>query len=98
MNTFASFGAFNALSGKGEELLTILMEAARQMSSFPGCKEYRVYRDAESEEKIWVSEIWTDEEAHKKCLQDPVVRELISKGIPLISDMPHQFKLIPVEG
>ncbi len=97
MNTFATFGAFKPKEGKEEELLAVLTDAARSMSSYEGCEEYRVYRDDNGEGLIWVSEVWTSEEAHKNCLQDPVVRESITKGMPLIEEMPHRYKLIPVE-
>jgi len=96
MNTFASFGAFVAQEGKTDELAAALTQAAQFMETYPGCKEYRVHIDAEQADKIWVYELWVNEQAHAGCLKDPAVRAAIAKGISLIKDMPHRYKLVPV--
>jgi quinol monooxygenase YgiN len=94
MNTFVMLGAFVAHIGKEEELLTILGE--HSMDRYPGCLTYRIFRDPEQKEKIWIFEEWKSEEDHKNSLNDPSIRDAIRRAMPLIESFPHQYKLIPV--
>lgn len=96
MNSYASFNAFKPKEGKGAELLSVLAEAARAMETYPGCSEYRVFKDASDAGVIWVFEVWESEEAHAACLKDPVVLEAVGRGMPLIDGVPHQHKLMPI--
>lgn len=94
MKTFVMFGAFLAHEGKDEELLAVLME--HSMDAFPGCLVYRVFRDPDQKEMIWIFEEWESEEAHKNSLTVPSIREAIERAMPLIACFPHQYRLIPV--
>lgn len=94
MNTFVMFGAFVAHAGKEEELLSILNE--HSMDAYPGCLTYRIFRDPDQKEMIWIFEEWNSEEDHKNSLSDPSIREAIGRTMPLIESFPHQYKLIPI--
>lgn len=83
-----------AHAGKEEELLGIL--TAHDMNTFPGCLTYRVFRDPDEKEKLWIFEEWTSEADHTNSLNDPAIRSSIEKAMPLIASFPHHFKLIPV--
>lgn len=95
MTPYASMNAFKPKEGKAAELLSVLTDAARAMATYPGCSEYRVFKDGIDPALIWVFEVWESEEAHTACLKDPVVLESIGRGMPLIDAVPHQFKLTP---
>jgi quinol monooxygenase YgiN len=94
MNTFVMFGAFVAHQGKEEDLIAILTE--HSMDSFPGCLTYRIFRDPDQKEKVWIFEEWEKEEDHKNSLNNPSIREAIERAMPLIESFPHHYKLIPV--
>ncbi len=93
MQPYILFGAFVARKGKENELLTIL-NGGHDMNNFPGCQEYRVYQDATQKEMLWIFEVWDTVDAHKKSLEDPVIKNQISQAMPLIESFPHHFTLL----
>ena len=47
---------------------------------------------------IWVTEVWTDEAAHRASLQVPEVKEAIRRGLPLIATFSDTQVTTPVGG
>jgi quinol monooxygenase YgiN len=78
-------GCFKAQPGKGDELAEILLAAADGLRADESCLLYVVSR--EGEDAIWVTEAWTDREAHDASLQAPGVPETIARARPLIAGM-----------
>jgi quinol monooxygenase YgiN len=78
-------GCFKAQPGKGDELAEILLAAADGLRADESCLLYVVAR--EGEDAIWVTEAWTDREAHDASLQAPGVPETIARARPLIAGM-----------
>jgi len=78
-------GCFKAQPGKGDELAEILLAAADGLRADESCLLYVVSR--EGEDAIWVTEVWTDREAHDASLQAPGVPEMIARARPLIARM-----------
>ena len=78
-------GCFKAQPGKGDELAEILLAAADGMRADESCLLYVVSR--EGEDAIWVTEAWTDRDAHDASLQAPGVPETIARARPLIAGM-----------
>lgn len=93
MSPYIIFGSFIAHEGKSEELLGLL-KSGHDMNNFPGCKEYRVYRDHENKEKLWIFEIWESDSLHKASLNDPVIKSQIGKAMPLIANFSEHFTLL----
>lgn len=81
-------GKLVAKQGTGEDLVEILLEAARLMQTAKGCHLYAVGIDPENADEIWVTEIWDNKEAHDNSLQLPGVKELIGKAIPILDGSP----------
>jgi quinol monooxygenase YgiN len=54
----ARYGKATAKEGKGGELAEILLAAAAELESDPGCELYLINRQADSPEVIWVTELW----------------------------------------
>lgn len=69
---------------KGEELANILQDAAKILSTNKDCEVYLIQQSTTEPEKIYISEVWKDEQAHKASLTNPAVREVITKAMPLI--------------
>jgi len=94
---FGMHGYFKAQPGKGGELAAILLEAADALRADASCLLYVVSR-GEDEDTIWVSEAWTDREAHDASLRAPGVPETIARARPLIAGMDGRAEFTPLGG
>lgn len=79
---YGMIGKMNAVAGKRDALLEILLESVGDM---PGCLSYVVHKDGKDADAIWISEAWDNEASHKASLQLPAVRAAIAKAKPLIA-------------
>jgi quinol monooxygenase YgiN len=95
---FGMHGYFKAQPGKGDELAGILLEAAEALRANDGCLLYVVSRAADDADAIWVSEAWTDREAHDASLDNPAAREQIARARPLIAGMDGRAEFEPLGG
>jgi quinol monooxygenase YgiN len=89
-------GRFKAHPGKGDELASILLEAADGLRLNDACLLYVVSR--EDADAIWVTEAWTDREAHDESLDDPAAKEQIARAMPLIAGVDSRAELTPLGG
>jgi quinol monooxygenase YgiN len=89
-------GRFRAQPGRGEALTAILLEAAESMRANDACLLYVVSR--EDVDSIWVTEAWTDREAHAASLDVPGAREQIARAMPLIAAIEQRVEFEPVGG
>jgi quinol monooxygenase YgiN len=94
---FGMHGYFKAQPGKGGELAAILLEAAEALRTNESCLLYVVSR-GEDEDTIWVSEAWTDRDAHDASLRAPGVPETIARARPLIAGMDGRAEFTPLGG
>lgn len=58
MSRVARYGKAVAHEGRGEELASILLGAAADLESDPGCELYLINREAGRPDVIWVTELW----------------------------------------
>jgi quinol monooxygenase YgiN len=91
-------GAFKARPGKGEELAAVLLDAAAGLRSDERCLLYVVSRDLDQPDMVWVTEAWTDREAHDASLRAPGVPEMIARARPLIAGMEGRAEFEPLGG
>jgi quinol monooxygenase YgiN len=89
-------GCFTAQPGHGDELAEILLTAADGLRGDDSCLLYVVSR--EGEDKVWVTEVWTDREAHDASLRAPGVPEMIERARPLIAGMAGRAEFEPLGG
>ena len=92
---YGVIGKMRAVAGRRDDLAAILLEGVSQM---PGCLSYVVSMDASDADVIWVTEVWTDEAAHRASLQVPEVRDAIQRGLPLIKTFSDATVTTPVGG
>lgn len=92
---YGLIGRMTATEGQRDALTAILLEGLGRM---PGCLSYIVAHDPAEAETIWVTEVWTDEAAHRASLQVPEVKEAIRKGMPLIATFGDAQVTTPVGG
>ena len=79
---YGLIGRIKAVAGKRDELAAILAPGEGGM---PGCLSYVVAEDPADPDGLWVTEVWTDQAAHRASLQLDSVKAAIAKGRPLIS-------------
>ena len=92
---YGLIGKMTAIEGQRDALTAILLEGLGRM---PGCLSYIVAHDPADADAIWVTEVWTDEAAHRASLQVPEVRAAIQRGLPLIKTFSDATVTTPVGG
>ena len=98
MNKYGLQGKFKTQKGKRDELVSILLQAARLISTAKGCHHYIIYKDIKDEDSVFVSEIWDTKEDHDNSLKIEGCMELISKAMPLIDGKPEGTALEVIGG
>jgi quinol monooxygenase YgiN len=92
---YGLIGQMLAAPGKRDELLAILGESIGDM---PGCLSYVIAKDPANADALWITEVWTDKEAHAASLKLPTVQAAIAKARPIIAGFPQHFETVPVSG
>jgi quinol monooxygenase YgiN len=92
---YGLIGKIHAVAGARDELAGILIEGVGGM---PGCRSYVVAHDPDDPNALWVTEVWTDADAHRASLALPSVRDAIARGRPLIAGFGERFETRPVGG
>ena len=91
-------GRFVTHPGQGDALPAILLEAAKLLGDFDECLVYVISRSPDDPDAVWVTEAWTDRDAHDASLQDERVRRLIERAMPMIAGAPETTTLRPIGG
>jgi quinol monooxygenase YgiN len=86
---YGLIGRIRAVPGRRDDLAAILAPGAGGM---PGCLSYIVATDPADADALWVTEVWTDQAAHRASLQLPAVQAAIAKGRPLIAGFDSQVE------
>lgn len=92
---YGLIGKILAVAGARDELAAILVDGVAGM---PGCLSYVVALDPADLDALWVTEVWTDEDAHRASLALPSVRDAIARGRPLIAGFGERFETRPLGG
>lgn len=98
MPKYGLHGKLQAISGKGEKLSSILLEASQLVSTAKGCHLYLVSTDSHDADAIWITEVWDSQEDHDQSLSIPGVRELIGKAMPILAGKPEKGQVLNVMG
>jgi quinol monooxygenase YgiN len=83
---------FTARSGRRDELVQHLIRAADLLGADPDCLHYLVSTSEEAD-AVWVTEVWTDRDAHAASLEREDVRALVGHARPLIAGMSDRHEL-----
>lgn len=84
-----------AVPGQRDALTAIMLDS---LGTTPDCLSYVVAHDPLDEAAIWVTEVWTDEAAHRTGYQDPDVKAAVARGLPLIATFGDAQVTTPVGG
>lgn len=86
MMKYGYVNKFTAQSGKRDELVQILLQAAEALQSNQDCSQYLISTSNEAE-AVYVSEIWSSKQAHDASLEPPEIKAVIAKAMPLIANI-----------
>jgi quinol monooxygenase YgiN len=92
---YGLIGKMTTQPGKRDSLARILNDGVAGM---PGCLSYVIANDPVNSDLLWITEVWTNKQAHDASLSLPSVRDAITKGRPLISGMETVAETHPVGG
>lgn len=92
---YGLIGRMLAAPGQREALLQVMLEGQVPMA---GCLSYVLARDPNSEDGIWITEVWDSKDNHVASLQIPEVRETINRAMPLIAGFAERFETEPLGG
>ena len=57
MNNYLLHGKLKAKAGNGEQLSSILLQAAQSVKAAKGCQLYLISKDPQDKETTWVTEV-----------------------------------------
>ena len=92
---YGLIGKMTATPGQRDALTAILLE---NLGTMPGCLSYIVAHDPADAEAVWVTEVWTDEAAHRASLQVPEVKAAILRAMQLMATFADATVTTPVGG
>lgn len=98
MHKYGLHGKLTAKEGKGDQLASILLEAAKLVGQAKGCHLYLISKDKEDPNAVWVTEVWNSKEDHGESLKLPEVRALIGQAMPILDGMPTGSQELEVLG
>lgn len=98
MAYYGLHGVLKAQEGKGNDLSAILIEASQLVAQVEGCYLYLISQDQLNKDEVWVTEVWRNKSDHDKSLQNPGVKKLISKAIPILAGSPQKGQELDVLG
>ena len=87
MSKFSLLNKFSVQEGKTEEMVEILLEAARSMGDIDECEIYLVNLAENEPNAVYVYEVWTDESAQQASLGLEATQTLIGRAKPIITGM-----------
>jgi quinol monooxygenase YgiN len=93
MDKYVLLNKFTAQTGKRDELVAILLAAAKLVSAARGCGQYLIYKHTKDYNAVFISEIWDSKEDHDNSLKIDGCMELISKAMPLLDGKPESNTL-----
>lgn len=84
-----------AKPGQREALAELLIGG---LSHRPGCLSYVVAEDPQSSADLWVTEVWTNETAHKASLVAPEIKAFTVRGWAMVAGMQDSVITRPLGG
>jgi len=83
MSYYGLCGKFVSQPGKRDQLVTVLLNAARLLQENRDCINYIIGTTDEAND-VWVFETWTSKRAHDSSLEPEDIKALVRSAIPLI--------------
>ena len=87
-----------ARSGQGPRLADTLLKVADGMRDAPGCELYLINISADEADTVWVTEVWSDEDASDRALNGELGEVGIGEVLDLLAGPPELVALTPLGG
>ena len=82
-----------------DKLFDILTVIAQHLDAVDDCLYFIISKEDGNPEKIWVTELWTSQEAHDQSLADAAhLHDVIDEAMQLVTDERQRAKLTPILG
>jgi quinol monooxygenase YgiN len=82
----ARYGKATAKPGQGGELAEILLAAAAELDSDPGCLLYLINRQVDQPDVVWVTELWRGQADLDASLERIRGSDSVAKAMALVDD------------
>lgn len=89
---------FNARTGRGAELIDVLLRTNDIVSEADGCRLYIINHDLDNPDHIWVTELWDSQEDHAISLTLDGCKELLAEAMHLLATPPEQIAMNAIAG
>lgn len=101
MSGVGRYVKFTAQPGRGDELATLLLQAADSLRDVAGCELYVINRAKAHPEVVWVTELWLDQaslDASLEQLRTDAGKARVSEITALLTQPPELIDLDPLGG
>ncbi|WP_019927510.1 putative quinol monooxygenase [Nocardia sp. BMG111209] len=90
-NMFSVYGRMTALPGRRDELVTVLHEGFRAGGDDSGLIVYSINAALDDPDTIWLTQLWTDKDAHDATTRSEPVAAVSQRVPPLLARQPEGF-------
>ncbi|AIQ49938.1 antibiotic biosynthesis monooxygenase [Paenibacillus sp. FSL R7-0273] len=97
MSKFGIYAKFTAKPGERDTLAAILLESAAAAEAVAECELYIINHSETEPDVLWVTEVWSSQEAHAASLTLEATRAAIQRAMPLIAGV-EPTRLRPIGG
>ncbi|MEO8968508.1 MAG: putative quinol monooxygenase [Solirubrobacteraceae bacterium] len=101
MTRVARYVKMTAQPEQGEALATLMVAIAEGLAGTDGCELYLVNRAVDSPDEIWVTEVWSSQEAvdaSLRALTTESGRAALAPVMALLAQPPQRTDLRPLGG
>ena len=86
---FSVYGRMTALPGRRDELIALLHEGFRAGGDDSGLLTYSINTAPEDPDTIWMTQLWSDREAHDATTRSEAVVAVTQRLLPLLTGKPE---------
>jgi quinol monooxygenase YgiN len=90
-NMFSVYGRMTALPGRRDELIALLLDGFRAGGDDCGLLVYSINTAFDDPDTLWLTQLWTDKEAHDATTRSEPVAAVTCQVPPLLAQQPEGF-------
>lgn len=87
-NMFSVYGRMTALPGRREEAIALIKDGVRAGGDDTGLLTYSINTAFDDPDTIWVTELWTDKEAHDATTRSEPVATVTKRLLGILAQPP----------
>ncbi|MFE2351065.1 MULTISPECIES: putative quinol monooxygenase [Kitasatospora] len=88
-NEFSVYGRLTALPGRRDDLIAVLLEGLRAGGDAGGLLAYSINTAFDDPDTVWLTQLWTDQEAHDATTRSEPVAAATRRIAPLLARQPE---------